>query len=127
MPKLDAIGIVVKDMTASLYFYGMLGIAVPTDKAHEDHVEAVLDNGLRLMWDTQTLMKTLLPNWVEPVGHRTSMAFLCESPADVDATYAKVVAAGFEGSQVPWDAFWGQRYAGVTDPDGNHVDLFAPL
>jgi hypothetical protein len=25
------------------------------------------------------------------------------------------------------DAFWGQRYATVLDPDGNPVDLFAPL
>jgi uncharacterized glyoxalase superfamily protein PhnB len=23
------------------------------------------------------------------------------------------------------DAFWGQRYATVLDPDGNPVDLFA--
>jgi uncharacterized glyoxalase superfamily protein PhnB len=27
----------------------------------------------------------------------------------------------------PWDAFWGQRYAAVGDPDGNLIDLFAPL
>jgi uncharacterized glyoxalase superfamily protein PhnB len=27
----------------------------------------------------------------------------------------------------PWDAFWGQRYAVVHDPDGNGVDLFCPL
>ncbi|MFL6036949.1 MAG: glyoxalase, partial [Gaiellaceae bacterium] len=27
----------------------------------------------------------------------------------------------------PFDAFWGQRYATVVDPDGNAVDLFAPL
>jgi uncharacterized glyoxalase superfamily protein PhnB len=27
----------------------------------------------------------------------------------------------------PFDAFWGQRYATVLDPDGNTVDLFAPL
>jgi uncharacterized glyoxalase superfamily protein PhnB len=25
------------------------------------------------------------------------------------------------------DAFWGQRYATVLDPDGNSVDLFASL
>jgi len=30
-------------------------------------------------------------------------------------------------SEEPWDAFWGQRYAIVRDPDGNGVDLFAPL
>lgn len=27
----------------------------------------------------------------------------------------------------PSDAFWGQRYATVHDPDGNPIDLFAPL
>ena len=27
----------------------------------------------------------------------------------------------------PFDAFWGQRYATVRDPDGNAVDLFAAL
>ena len=25
----------------------------------------------------------------------------------------------------PWDAFWGQRYAVVSDPDDNTIDLFA--
>jgi catechol 2,3-dioxygenase-like lactoylglutathione lyase family enzyme len=25
------------------------------------------------------------------------------------------------------DAFWGQRYAQVKDPDGSVLDLFAPL
>jgi uncharacterized glyoxalase superfamily protein PhnB len=31
------------------------------------------------------------------------------------------------GLKAPWDAFWGQRYAFLQDPDGNRVDLFAPL
>ncbi len=34
---------------------------------------------------------------------------------------------GTEGHKEPWDAFWGQRYAQAKDPDGNVVDLFAPL
>jgi uncharacterized glyoxalase superfamily protein PhnB len=38
-----------------------------------------------------------------------------------------VVAAGFRSKKDPWDAFWGQRYAQVIDPDDNAVDLFAPL
>ncbi len=32
-----------------------------------------------------------------------------------------------KGHVKPWDAFWGQRYASVLDPDGNAVDLFAAL
>ena len=34
--------------------------------------------------------------------------------------------AGFTVVKEPWDAFWGQRYAIVADPDGYMVDLFAP-
>ena len=38
----------------------------------------------------------------------------------------KLVSLGYDGYKKPWDAFWGQRYAVVHDPDGNAVDLFAP-
>lgn len=55
------------------------------------------------------------------------VAFHCGDSAGVDATYARVTAAGYPGARAPWDAFWGQRYAQVCDPDGNLVDLFAPL
>lgn len=51
----------------------------------------------------------------------------CESPAQVDALYARVLEHGHRGHKAPWDAFWGQRYAVVLDPDGNLVDLFAAL
>jgi uncharacterized glyoxalase superfamily protein PhnB len=56
-----------------------------------------------------------------------SLAFRCADPAEVDRTYADLTAAGHSGHLEPWDAFWGQRYATVHDPDGNAVDLFAPL
>jgi uncharacterized glyoxalase superfamily protein PhnB len=55
------------------------------------------------------------------------ICFLCDSPAEVDKTHADLVAAGYRSHKDPWDAFWGQRYASVVDPDDNVVDLFAPL
>ena len=39
----------------------------------------------------------------------------------------RLADAGFTGRKEPYDAFWGQRYATVADPDGNAVDIFAPL
>jgi len=45
----------------------------------------------------------------------------------VDAAFADLTGAGYEAHLEPWDAFWGMRYASVRDPDGNPVDLFAPL
>jgi uncharacterized glyoxalase superfamily protein PhnB len=125
--KLAAIGIVTRDMRAAVRFYRELGVdgADPEDGA--DHHETTLPSGVRLMWDTVELMQKLDPEWEEPRGHRMALAFECESPADVDATYARVIEAGFRGKTEPYDAFWGQRYATVRDPDGNGVDLFAPL
>jgi uncharacterized glyoxalase superfamily protein PhnB len=125
-PRLDAIGITTADMTASCRFYALLG--VPVDEAPEgDHVEATLPSGIRLMWDTVELMKKIDPAWQPPTGHRQTLAFHCGSAAGVDATAAAIAAAGFAVKTEPWDAFWGQRYAVVVDPDGNTVDLFAPL
>jgi uncharacterized glyoxalase superfamily protein PhnB len=55
-----------------------------------------------------------------------ALAFLLPTPAAVDEKYAELAALG-QGRHEPWDAPWGQRYAVVGDPDGNHVDLFSPL
>jgi catechol 2,3-dioxygenase-like lactoylglutathione lyase family enzyme len=122
---LAAIGIVTRDMAESVRFYRLLGVDVPDPDG--DHLDAPLPNGLRLMWDAVELIKQLHPVWVEPTGHRTAFAFECADAAEVDDLYRRVVGAGFRGGREPWDAFWGQRYAWVYDPDGNQVDLFAPL
>ena len=123
----DMIGLTVRDMQAALKFYRMLGLAIPEAMEAEDHVEVTSPNGYRIAWDNVELIKGLYPDWVEPVGQRMALAFKCDNPAEVDATFARLTAAGYQARQAPWDAFWGQRYAVVVDPDGNGVDLFAPL
>ncbi len=128
MTRLDAIGLAVADMAASLAFYRRLGLDIAEGAESEGHVEATLPGGARLMWDSAETIKSFDPGWTQPVGPgRITLAFLCDSPAEVDTTYAGLVEAGHEGHKEPWDAFWGQRYAQVLDPDGNTVDLFAPL
>ena len=123
-PQLDRFGIAVSDMEASLAFYRLLGL----DPEGEDHVEAMLPGGMRVMWDTLEVIRSFNPSWEQPVGPgRISLAFECESPAEVDATYRRVVEAGHRGSMEPWDAYWGQRYAEVFDPDENVVHLYATL
>jgi catechol 2,3-dioxygenase-like lactoylglutathione lyase family enzyme len=126
--QFDMIGIVVSDMAASLAFYRRLGLDVPTGADSEPHVEATLPGGLRLAWDTEETIRSFEPDWQPPPhGFRITLAFKCQDPSGVDEAYAELVAAGYEGAKAPWDAFWGQRYATVHDPDGNSVDLFAPL
>ena len=127
MAKLDLVGIVARDMADSLSFYRLLGLEIPEGVENEPHVEFVTASGLRLAWDTLALMQSIYPDWLEPAGLRMSLAFKCDSPVEVDALYRQVVESGYEGYKAPWDAFWGQRYAVVVDPDGNHVNLFAAL
>jgi catechol 2,3-dioxygenase-like lactoylglutathione lyase family enzyme len=125
-PKLDMIGLVVEDMAASLAFYRRLGLDIP--ETEDSHVEVALPNGLRFGWDTVATIRSFMPEWTKPKGgNAVGMAFLCDSPAEVDKLHADLIAAGYRSHKDPWDAFWGQRYACVMDPDDNVVDLFAPL
>lgn len=126
--RLDLVGIVVADMGKALAFYRRLGVDVPATADGEPHVEVGLPGGLRLAFDTEDTIRSFLPEWRPPTGGgRTSLAFVVPQPADVDALYAELTAAGHHGELAPFDAFWGQRYAVLHDPDGNAVDLFAPL
>ena len=126
MPELNAIGIMVSDLRRSLLFYRLLGLDLPED-SDEDHVEATMANGTRLMFDPEEVIRSFLPEWTRDNGNQVSLAFECASPAELDEIYAGVVAAGFEGEKEPWDAFWGQRYALLGDPDGVRVNLYAAL
>lgn len=124
MPQLNAIGIVSADLDRSRAFYRLLGVDIAEG---DGHVEATLPNGVRLMLDTEEVMRSFRPDWRRETGNQLALAFECSSPADVDETYARIVSAGFRGEKEPWDAFWGQRYAQLVDPDGVPVDLFAQL
>jgi uncharacterized glyoxalase superfamily protein PhnB len=126
MAELNAIGIVSSDPEASIRFYRLLGVDVP-ETPGEGHFEATLPNGLRLMFDSEDVIRSFSPDWTRRDGNQLSLAFECASPADVDELYARIVEAGFHGEKEPWDAFWGQRYALLADPDGVEVNLFAQL
>ncbi|AZS84331.1 VOC family protein [Streptomyces griseoviridis] len=127
-PRFAVVGLVVSDLVASLAFYRRLGLDFPADAAEQPHVEAVLPGGTVLALDTEDTVRSFHAGWRPPVGTgRASLAFRCEDPAEVDSLYAELVEAGHHGELTPWDAVWGQRYATVHDPDGNGVDLFAPL
>ncbi len=126
MPELNAIGIAVANLERTLRFYRLLGLDLP-ESSTEDHVEATMANGTRLMFDTEEVIRSFLPQWSRTDGNQVSLAFECATPAEVDEIYRRVVDAGFEGEKEPWDAFWGQRYALLGDPDGTRINLYAAL
>ncbi len=113
-------------MALSSKFYALLGVAL-NEVGGPDHLEGTTPSGVRIMLDSVSLVRQINPAWKEPTGTAITLCFLQTSPKAVDAVYEKILAAGFEGAKAPWDAFWGQRYASVLDPDGNQIDIFARL
>lgn len=119
--------LVVTDMPATLAFYRLLGLALPAEADDAPHVETTF-GGLRLAFDTQETIRSFDPDWSPATGgHRVSLAFECDTPAEVDTAWKEITAAGHHGHLEPWNAGWGMRYAVVHDPDGTPVDLFAAL
>ncbi|NEE04442.1 VOC family protein [Phytoactinopolyspora halotolerans] len=126
-PRIAAVELVVADMARSLAFYRRLGLDIPAEADAQPHVEAELGGGIRLLWDTVETIRSFDPDYKQPGISQIALAVDCAEPSAVDALYKDLVDAGYPGEREPWDAFWGQRYASVKDPDGNDVDLFAAL
>jgi uncharacterized glyoxalase superfamily protein PhnB len=115
------------DLERSIEFYRLLGLPVPN--AEMPHVAVDLPGGNCLSLDTDDTIAGMHPGWAPPNSSdsRLALALGVGSPAEVDALFEKVTAAGHAGPLPPYDAPWGMRYATVADPDGNWVDLFAVL
>ncbi len=125
MPQLDALGIIASDLAATLAFYRIVGVAFSEEG--EGHMEAELGGGFRLMIDSVELVESFSTYESTSGGRNVSLAFRCESPAEVDEVHERAVAAGHRSKEAPFDAPWGQRYATLLDPDANPVDLYARL
>ena len=123
--KLDAVAVTSGNLGLTAKFYTLLGFTFPTFEADSKHIEPVTEAGaVRLMIDDRELMRSITGKEPTPPTH-SSFAIKCDSPSEVDLAVERVRDAGFAVVKEPWDAFWGQRYAIVSDPDGYTIDLFA--
>jgi catechol 2,3-dioxygenase-like lactoylglutathione lyase family enzyme len=122
------INIVVADMEASVVFYRLLGVEIAdTLREWMPHHRSMSSIAPRIDADLDS--STFATKWNEGwLSGRTGvvLAFAVSSRDEVDAVYDNVVAAGYPGRQVPYDAFWGQRYAVVEDPDGLAIGIASP-
>jgi len=127
---LNQLNIVARDFDATIEFYRRLGVAVTVAPGPADgirHARAALPGGFALEFDNDTLARTYNAAWRRAEGSsRAVINFSLPTRAAVDQRYAELVAAGYEAKQPPYDAFWGARYAIVSDPDGNDVGLMSP-
>jgi uncharacterized glyoxalase superfamily protein PhnB len=127
-PTMNVIDLAVGDLDVAIAFYRRPGLEFILDPHLSTvHARCDLPNGLQLMLDADDLRDKSTASWSSPAVGRAFLAFEFAGPAEVDAMYAELTAAGAAGLQEPWDAFWGMRYATVADPAGNGVDLYANL
>lgn len=127
MMRLDAVAVSSTNLPETVRFYSLLGFDFSGADLDGQHVEANTKPGdVRLMIDTAELLESITGQKPQPPTH-SCFAILCDDAAGVNAAAEAVREAGFTIVKEPWDAFWGQRYAIVADPDGYMVDVFAPL
>jgi len=129
-PKLAQLNLLVDDMAASLDFYRRLGAVTAADE-DGPHAELSLPGDVSLELDTvESARRWHAGVRQDPASTRGApvvIGFSLPSREAVDTAYAELTAAGYQGRQRPFDAFWGARYAIVADPSGNDVGLMSPV
>lgn len=129
-PTISQLNLVAKRFDETLRFYRMIGLDIPEPKTEPPgalHAPANINTGIAFAIDNEQLARIYNAAWrgsSESNSLLTSISL--ESREDVDTTYAKLMEAGYEGRQPPYDAFWGSRFAIVADPEGNDVGLMSP-
>ena len=123
--SLGAIVLVSKDIQESIKFYKIFGLNFI--KHGEEHYEHLEESGLRIMLNSERIMKRLNENWMPSKNTGIMLSFSLETIEDVDKTYQEILKFGQEGVTAPHDAFWGERFASVLDPDGNQVDFYCKI
>ncbi len=126
-PVLDQLNLVVRNMDEMAAFYEHLRMDLapspPEWAAHHRNTEPA--PGLHFDLDSPGFAATWNEGW--PAGqHGVVIGFRLSTRDGVDALFDRLVDAGHQIQQPPYDAFFGCRYAVVTDPDGNAVGLMSP-
>jgi catechol 2,3-dioxygenase-like lactoylglutathione lyase family enzyme len=128
--RLDQLNLVVRDVEASRSFYSRLGLDFgdQSDPVWAAHF-AGSEHGDHAAIDVDVHSTCFAQKWDAgwPGGTGVVIGFKVDSRPEVDELVAALVAEGIPVQQEPFDAFWGARYAVVSDPDGNGVGIMSPL
>ncbi|MGP7819335.1 VOC family protein [Niallia sp. 01092] len=131
--RLDMVGLKVKNMARSLMFYQALGFDILAGGPDEPYAE-LKNDGVRISLNLLDMLTEVyqvsLADVQEPIGTvipKVELAFIMDEVKSVDKKCQELKEQGYEIYCEPWDAFWGQRYAIIKDPDGNLLSIFANL
>ena len=128
--RLDQVNLVVRDVEVTRSFYSRLGLDFGEEHdpvwahhhvgaPHGEH--AAIDVDL----DSTSFVRKWDAGW--PGGTGIVVGFKVDSRQEVDELVSTLAAEGVPVQQEPFDAFWGARYAVLSDPDGNGVGIMSPI
>jgi catechol 2,3-dioxygenase-like lactoylglutathione lyase family enzyme len=113
--QLSAVTLSVSDMARSARFYTALGFQALYGGEDASFTSFKVGNGF--------LNLDLAPGFAGAGGWGRAIFHV----SDVDAVYARAVAAGLHPTMAPSDATWGERYFHILDPDGHEISIAKPL
>ena len=124
VPMPDQINLVVRDLERSMAFFRLLGwqVGEPTGP----HVSIPFPNGFHVDLDQHEFARQWNSGTPEPGGGAMVLCVSTTNREEVDALYRRMVDAGHASRQVPYDTFWGSRFAVIADPDGHQIGLMSP-
>lgn len=120
------LNLIVSDMDTAVDFWGRLGLEISVAPDGR-HASATVADGFAIERDTADSAAQWDSGSPGPVGNSTVIGFAVPTRQAVDDLFADLIVAGYQGHQVPYDTFWGARYAIVDDADGNAVGLMSPV
>jgi catechol 2,3-dioxygenase-like lactoylglutathione lyase family enzyme len=132
--ELYMVGLIVKDMAASLEFYRRLGLEIPPGSEGKTHVQIKMASGLTLFLDSRpSRWDPAFDEQGEPRPADTSgrypflLEFYLKERAAVDAAYQELTGLGYQGQRAPYETRYGMYFAMIKDPDGNTILLSGDL
>ncbi len=112
---ISAVTLATDDMARAVRFYRGLGFAVRSGGERSSFTSLHAGSGyLNLMARPGSGPH---PGWGRVIFY----------VSDVDAFYARALAAGLQPETAPADAPWGERFFHLTDPDGHELSFARPL
>lgn len=118
-----SVRLVTKDLDKLVAFYMMMTGVAPS-LLKEDYAEIHID-GTTLAICTESLVKEFNAGAAVAAANRSAiLEFLVD---DVDAIHTRLTAEPIELVMPPTDRPWGYRGMMLRDPDGNLINIFAPL
>lgn len=123
--KLDGVGLFVEDMPTMVRFYrDVLGFEI-TEGENAVNVYLIKNGTLFMLYERKNFekMTSRKYEYLKGLNGHFEIALYVDTFEEVDAEFARIVAAGANPVLEPTTEPWGQRTCYIADPEGNLIEI----